>query len=65
MKKKGIKLNRLLQLDREIIIKLNEEQLGDIAGGQQANQATQTQTLSSCPAFSCNPADCRGQLTVE
>jgi hypothetical protein len=61
--KKGIKLNMVLNLDREIIIKLNEEQLGTIEGGQGANQTGQTQ--SSCPAFSCNPAECRGPLTAQ
>ena len=64
MKKKSIKLNRILALDREIILKLDEGQLGAIEGGQQPNTETQTQQ-SSCPAFSCSPANCRGQLTAE
>jgi hypothetical protein len=59
MKKKDIKLRRVLSLDREIIVKLDEKQLGAIegGGGQVNNPTTQTEQ-SSCAAFSCNPVAC-------
>ena len=64
MKKKEIKVHRLLSLDREIIAKLDESQLGALEGGQQPNEPITT-NQSSCPAFSCNPADCYGQPANE
>lgn len=63
MKKNSPKLPKSLSLDREIIVKLDEYQLLSIEGGQHLAQTTQTQ--SSCPAFSCNPVECRGELTAE
>jgi hypothetical protein len=59
MEKKVVKLVRTLSLDKEIIAKLDEEQLGEIQGGQQ-EIATQH---SSCAVFSCNPDNCLGQPT--
>ncbi len=64
MKKKRITLSRILLLDREIIAKLDDDQLSTIAGGQQPEQTTQG-GQSSCPAFSCNPVNCRGLPTQE
>jgi len=64
MKKQRITLQRVLALDKEIIAKLNEEQLGAIEGGQQTTTQAEATELSSCPAFSCNPANCIGDLTT-
>ena len=64
MKKRLITLQRVLGLDKEIISQLNEEQLGAIEGGQKATQAELTEQ-SSCPVFSCNPANCFGDPTIK
>ncbi len=62
MKKKVIKLENSLSLDKETISRLNEEQLGQLEGGMAAG-GTNTcarlaeegfQTGPSCDACSCN-----------
>lgn len=57
MRKKYVQLNAALALDKETIIRLNEEQLQDLVGGQVTEGVI---TQSSCGAFSCNPVDCYG-----
>lgn len=63
MKKKLITLQRVLALDKLVIAKLSEDQLGTIEGGQQPH-AEQTEQ-SSCPVFSCNPANCIGEVPTK
>ena len=62
MKKKVIKLDNALSLDKETIAKLNEDQLGTLEGGMAAagttitcNAAAEAQAFpNSCGACSCN-----------
>lgn len=65
MKKKAIKLDNALSLDKETIAKLNEDQLGTlegglVAGGTNTCNAAALQdaafdgTIASCQACSCN-----------
>ena len=60
MKKKVIKLDKALSLDKEIITRLNDEQLGSVEGGVLAggtnscNNGAVTSTPNSCQACSCN-----------
>ncbi len=65
MKKKRISIFRTLLLDREIIAKLDDDQLSTIAGGQQPDDQTTQTGGSSCPVFSCNPDNCRGLPTQQ
>lgn len=51
MKKGKSKIKLLLSLDRETIVKLDDSQLGAIAGGE-------TSPVSSCALFTCNPDNC-------
>jgi hypothetical protein len=65
MKKKVIKLDKALSLDKETIAQLNEEQLGTLEGGLQQSGTCNTKvaeddgeagifTIHSCNACSCN-----------
>lgn len=62
MKKKTIKVSKNLSLDKETIAKLNDEQLGDVAGGSvnsascNTKQSLEEEDLAgnSCGACSCN-----------
>ena len=62
MKKKIIKLDKALSLDKETIADLNEEQLGTLEGGGGTNtcngqapaQEAIAGTIHSCAACSCN-----------
>jgi hypothetical protein len=63
MKKQPIKLDQALSLDKETITKLNEEQLSNLEGGQEAGIFTITCNRTkvddelageSCIACSCN-----------
>ncbi len=66
MKKKAIKLDNALSLDKETIAKLNEDQLGTLEGGLAAGTNTCNgggvqqeaadffPTINSCQACSCN-----------
>jgi hypothetical protein len=64
MKKKVIKLDRALSLDKETIAQLNEEQLGALEGGLADSNTCNTKiaddeveafpTIGSCNACSCN-----------
>lgn len=67
MKKKAIKLDNALSLDKETIAKLNEDQLGTLEGGLvaagtntcngagvQQEAAEAWPTINSCQACSCN-----------
>lgn len=60
MKKKVIKLDNALSLDKETISRLNEEQLGKLEGGltrpytATCNDTGFQQTYVSCEACSCN-----------
>jgi hypothetical protein len=64
MKKQPIKLNQALSLDKETITKLNEEQLGNLEGGQDGifsitcNHTKLEDEVAgeSCIACSCNHA---------
>ena len=63
MKKKVIKVDKALSLDKETIAKLNEEQLGDLEGGQAAG-TTITCNGGAAPANlfpdSCGACSCNG-----
>ena len=61
MKKKFKKLQKRLLLDKETIIRLNAEQLDNLAGGG-GYQATTP--VSSCDAFTCM-ISCQGDTTEE
>jgi len=63
MKKKVIKLDKALSLDKETIAQLNEEQLGALEGGladsgtcntKVADEVEAFTTINSCNACSCN-----------
>jgi len=60
MKKDVIKLEKALSFDKEIIAKLNDEQLSALEGGMMiagsasCNQGAQTTGNTSCEACSCN-----------
>jgi hypothetical protein len=61
MKKQPIKLDQALSLDKETITKLNEEQLGNLEGGQEAifsitcnRTKVEEEAANSCIACSCN-----------
>ena len=64
MKKKAIKLDNALSLDKETIAKLNEDQLGTLEGGLIAGGSNTCNaapaaaefdgTIASCQACSCN-----------
>jgi hypothetical protein len=61
MKKKVIKLDKALSLDKETVAKLNEEQLGTLEGGGTntcngggAALEQEAATVNSCLACSCN-----------
>lgn len=59
MKKKFKRFQKRLLLDKETIIRLNAEQLDNLAGGFQA-----TTPVSSCDAFTCM-ISCQGDTTEE
>ncbi len=65
MKKKIIKLDNALSLDKETVAKLNEDQLGTLEGGGtntcngggaagQLENGLALPTINSCQACSCN-----------
>lgn len=62
MKKQAIKLDKALSLDKEIIAKLNEDQLGTLEGGMVAGTTVTCNgpveanlaAMASCTACSCN-----------
>ena len=61
MKKKAIKLDKALSLDKETIAKLNEDQLGTLEGGMVAGTTVTCNAaeanladIGSCTACSCN-----------
>ncbi|GAB2719743.1 hypothetical protein GCM10011495_40410 [Hymenobacter frigidus] len=60
MKKDVIKLEKALSFDKEIIAKLNDEQLSALEGGMMiagtasCNAGPQTTGNTSCEACSCN-----------
>jgi hypothetical protein len=63
MKKKIIKFDKALSLDKETIAKLNDEQLGALEGGsntcfapagEEAEALAAFPTIASCQACSCN-----------
>ena len=62
MKKKIIKLDKALSLDKETIANLDEDQLGTLEGGgtntcngpAPAQEAIAFPTVNSCLACSCN-----------
>ena len=62
MKKDVIKLEKALSFDKEIIAKLNDEQLSALEGGMMiagggtasCNAGAQTTGNTSCEACSCN-----------
>ena len=62
MKKKAIKLDKALSLDKETIAQLNEDQLGTLEGGQAAGTTVTCNAgggdaladMASCTACSCN-----------
>ena len=62
MKKNAIKLDKALSFDKEIIAKLNDEQLNALEGGllrdgagtASCNNGAQTTGNTSCEACSCN-----------
>ena len=60
MKKKAIKIEKALALDKETIAQLNEDQLGTLEGGLAAgttitcNGVVQDAFPDSCGACSCN-----------
>jgi hypothetical protein len=62
MKKQTIQVSKNLSLDKETIAKLNDEQLGDVAGGSvnsaSCNKGLEDDDLAgnSCGACSCNAA---------
>ncbi|WDF56041.1 class I lanthipeptide [Mucilaginibacter sp. KACC 22063] len=56
MKKQNSKIKRLFSLNKETILKLNEAQLAEIAGGADAPNTT---GASSCNIFTCNPDNCK------
>lgn len=56
MKKNKIQL-KSFRLDIQTIAQLNEEQMGEIAGGQEPV------VMTSCNAFSCNPDNCNATAT--
>jgi hypothetical protein len=55
MKKQISKIKLLFSLNKETIVKLNESQLANIAGGDAVN----TTPVSSCDLFTCNPDNCK------
>ncbi|GAB3636806.1 hypothetical protein GCM10027422_23960 [Hymenobacter arcticus] len=62
MKKKIIKLDKALSLDKETVAKLNDEQLGALeggsntcnGGGKEVQAAEAFPTIGSCQGCSCN-----------
>ena len=64
MKKQTIQVSKNLSLDKETIAKLNDEQLGDVAGGSVNSASCNTKAGieeddlagNSCGACSCNAA---------
>jgi hypothetical protein len=62
MKKQSIKVSKNLSLDKETIARLNDEQLGDVAGGSVASASCNTKIATeeddlagnTCGACSCN-----------
>lgn len=65
MKKQIIKLDKALSLDKEIIAKLNieqlsDEQLGNLAGGSQTCNGTIVPETVAAAVLSCDACSCNG-----